>query len=217
MAWTEAFFQVRRGYPNEATKDQLRSLERTLHLTIKDLGSLRATVQHFLTEIRDDESRFLDVVDFFLATKVASTDQVRQLSDILEQGGSVWRIGIDREADRLELQERVNETLQAVVAAATSVAGNPSTHLNKAWSAAFGRAPHAAAAYDEAVKALEAAFQPVVSPESQKATLGTILKDIENKPEKFATRLEGKGDAPDGVLAVRGSLNVIWQTAVRHG
>ena len=217
MAWTEAFFQVSNDRFNAQTKDRLHSVERTLRLTIKDGGSLRSTVQHFLTEIRDDESRFLDVIDFLLSKRVAAADQLRGLVDILEQGGSIWRIGFDREANRQELQERVDETMQAVVAAVTSVAGNPSTHLSKAWSEAFGRDPNAGAAYDEAVKSLEAAFQPVVSPKNPTATLGTILKDIENKPEKFATRLEGKGDAPDGVLAVHGSLNVIWQTAVRHG
>ena len=216
-AWMEAFFHVGSDWSNEQTKDRLRAIERAMHMTIKDGGSLGSTVQHFLTELADDGSRFLDVIDFVLATEVASPDPARILGNILEQGGSVWRVGFDREANRPELQERVDETMQAVVAVATSVAGNPSIHLSRAWSEAFGRAPNAASAYDEAVKALEAAFQPIVSPKNPKATLGTILKEIESKPEKFATRLDGKAGAPDGVLAVRGSLNVIWQTAVRHG
>lgn len=217
--WVRSFFPKAWEFQGDydATRALLMDIEVALQISIGREGGHEPDVARaFVNALPENERVFLDLIDFLL-TRRPGTDKIQRLERVLDEGGSLWTTALAPDRSRWELQERVDETTQAVVAAATSAPDNPSAHLSMAWSGAFGRKPSAASAYDEAVKALEAAFQPIVSPKHATATLGTMIRDIDSKPEKFATSLEGKGSGSDGVLAVRASLNVIWQTAVRHG
>lgn len=49
-------------------------------------------------------------------------------------------------------------------------------HLSKAWNCAFGRIPDYSQAYSEAIKAVEAATTPVLSPKDADATLSKMHK-----------------------------------------
>ena len=80
-----------------------------------------------------------------------------------------------------------------------------------------GRNPDASGAYREAVRAVEAAYAPIVSPKNERATLGTIIADIRNKPSKFSVRL--KADEADGnVDRLVSTLELLWKSEFdRHG
>lgn len=179
-------------------------------------GDMRAIVQAFVRDLAGDEDAFLNVVDFLLS-RLKDRDEIQRLTRVLDEAGSVWTPGLSGDHRYWELQERVEDALQATYTSAASARDNASTHLSRAWSEAFRRDPNASAAYDEAVKALEAAFQPIVLPSDATATLGKVVSAVNDKPVKFATALDGKGDGPEGVLAVVSSLNLIWRTQVRHG
>ena len=93
----------------------------------------------------------------------------------------------------------------------------PAQHLRDAWEKAWGRNPDASGAYREAVRAVEAAYAPIVSPKNERATLGTIIADIRNKPSKFRVRLQAD-DSEENVDRLVGMLQMLWKSQLdRHG
>ncbi len=65
------------------------------------------------------------------------------------------------------------------VAVDAAISGNSSGRLlGEAWAAAYGRVPDPEEAYEKAVKAVEEAAAPVVSPKNSLTTLGTIIRDM---------------------------------------
>jgi len=208
------------GYRTQGDSDAAERLLRAIELNVRvsvphTAGMPEDWVREFVQQLGDDETTLLNVVDYLLSKSPRVWAARELLADTLEEGGSLW---VPKMVDdRWELQERVGAEMESVLSKAVAPGDNASTHLAKAWSECFGRSPNAGAAYDDAVKSLEAAFQPIVSPKDMKATLGTIIRDIEQKPEKFGSSLEGKASGPEGVSAVSAMLKVIWQTQVRHG
>ena len=67
------------------------------------------------------------------------------------------------------------------------------------------------------MRAVEAAYAPLVSPKNESATRGTIIADINNKPSKFPVRLQA--DTPDAnVDRILGMLRMLWKSQLdRHG
>ncbi len=62
-------------------------------------------------------------------------------------------------------------------------AGRAGVRLAKAWEELYGVVPNASEAYRLAILAVEDAAVPVVSPKSANATLGTVLKQIEDQKD----------------------------------
>ena len=93
----------------------------------------------------------------------------------------------------------------------------PADYLKGAWHKAWGRDPDPSGAYREAVRAVEAAYAPIVSPKNELATLGTIIRDIRNKPSKFSVRLQA--DEPEqNVGRLLSTLELLWKSQLdRHG
>ena len=65
----------------------------------------------------------------------------------------------------------------------------------------------------EAVAAIEVAAKPVVSPNNQKVTLGTLIRDMKAKPSKWDTDSEADADV-DKVIAI---MDMVWTGHYRHG
>ncbi len=89
--------------------------------------------------------------------------------------------------------------------------------LEVAWSATYGRNPDPGKAFREAVRAVEAAARPVVSPKNSSATLGTIIKNLANAPNKWDLWLAPPPpfDKMDAVLKM---LGLLWKSQFdRHG
>ena len=82
--------------------------------------------------------------------------------------------------------------------------------LQRALERISARNPDPDGAYDLAVKAVEAAAHPVVSPGNDRATLGTMIGDLRAKPAKWRFEL---GDI-DLVIAMSKRL---WRSHIRHG
>lgn len=98
---------------------------------------------------------------------------VGRLELLLKSSGSKWSVGI-RTGAKLGLVQRVPEGVQTSVDGTISSSGHAGIRLAEAWSAAFGIAPDPSRAYALAVKAVEDAAIPVVSPNDTTATLGKI-------------------------------------------
>ena len=84
-------------------------------------------------------------------------------------------------------------------------------YLRSAWHHVYGRNPNPSTAYRDAVRAVEAAARPVVTPTDDLATLGKMIYDLGVKPEKWGTVI---GD----VSTVRKMMETIWKSQLdRHG
>ncbi|MCU1437884.1 MAG: hypothetical protein JWP66_971, partial [Naasia sp.] len=130
---------------------------------------------------------------------------------MLEIGNSAYAVNPHGDA----LQMRVEPSVQQqVVDAVANAVGSAGDHLASAWNHSYGRKHDAPKAYSEAIKAIEAAAAPIVSPKNAKATLGTMIADVRQKPGKWLLEVA----VPDGMTTVADMMDLIWkgQTS-RHG
>jgi hypothetical protein len=112
-----------------------------------------------------------------------------------------------------QLQKRLPEEAAAVGEQAMAAKDRAAEHLRAAWSKAYGRDPDANGAYEHAVKAVEAAGKPIVSPKNKATTLGTMIADMRNKPAKWTTSV----DHNEGVQKIIGMMELLWRGHYRHG
>lgn len=144
---------------------------------------------------------------------------IRRLEWLLSQGRSGWRAEIEPPG----LVERVSPEERAEYDSAKKPDDIAAAHLRAAWQAAWGVDHDGQKAFDEAVKALEAAFRPVAAPKDPGATLGKIARYLDDKPDKWRARLadarppssSGKGDDA-GAQALADLLHAIIAANRRH-
>lgn len=131
---------------------------------------------------------------------------------MLRSGASVYEV---RETDGGRyLARRVSDeetSLANEVMRSGTVAGS---HIADSWRQAYGRQADPGQAYGEAVKAVEAAAQPVVSPKNKSTTLGTLIRDLKDGAANFEVRLDGDGQ----VDRLGAMMELLWKGQVdRHG
>jgi hypothetical protein len=182
-----------------------RSLDRRLPRDVEGLADL----------VSSYPSVTLDLLDFLLSRyKVTHTPppDVVTLYGYLDEARSVWTVGEGADG-HFELQKRQGDELTDTMAEAMSVSDRASEHVRVAWSKAFGREADTDGACIEATKAIEVVGKPVVSPDNGRTTLGTMIRDMRSKPEKWTTDSEADND----VLHVVGMMEMVWQGHYRHG
>jgi hypothetical protein len=118
-----------------------------------------------------DRALAVKVIDYALADPWMGCDAqgmssaVSELDRALRQAGANYTVvQPDSNRSAYALEKRISSSTAATMTAATVTAGNASDHLTKARKAAFGQQPDPSKAYWEAVKAVEAAAIPVVTP-----------------------------------------------------
>lgn len=161
----------------------------------------------------------LDVLDAVVWTSALSREgwQLRdRLELLLHVHGSAWTIGEDA-ADHPCLERRVDETVSTAAKSEMEQAGNASIHLRRAWHRVYGRNPDPGGAYKEAVRAVEAAAKPMITPKDPVATLGKMILAMDAKPEKWIAVLDGHGRG-SGVRHVIEMCRALWTSQLdRHG
>jgi hypothetical protein len=173
--------------------------ERRLHIVIPRRGGVAATVNDLYTRLgRDDELLFraleLAIENMDLGYAWQQHDEATaDLNRTLTESGTDWEVAVDR----IDIDERRYQIVRhlerrspasatdaiASLADSTKRAGE---HLSRARSSAYGRDPQPDRAYAEAVKAVEAASIPVVIPNADRPTLGKVIGELRNAPEKWA-------------------------------
>lgn len=203
------------GSPPKTTyyTETMREMERKLRTTF-DWKSDGGTVSSVMDKAVKQPEVFLGVVDFVLHRCDRATDSARieRLEAMLLQGGSAWRVS---DEGRPRLVRRVDATYEATARKAMEH-GKAGRLLNAAWTAAYGREPQASYAYQQAVRAVEAAAQPVVLPQNDKATLGQIIPAIKDKPDKWMMPI----DPPDviSMVVIAEMMQLLWRGQHdRHG
>lgn len=108
------------------------------------------------------------------------------------------------------LTHRELAAAKAAIADVVTLNARSGQHLESAWKNLATRNPNPNSSYDQAVKAVEAAAQSIISPRNVKATLGTINRDLKAKPSKWAFVL---GD----ISLVIDMSERLWSKHIRHG
>lgn len=192
--------------------DRLRLMQVALRMSAplswQDGG--HSALRSLVERMGEDRELALDVLDFLVQT-AAAADYADNLNAMLVLGGSEWEVAaVD---DRRQLARRSVGPVRESIDAVRTDSQRAHHHLVQAWSQLNGRRPDPSAVYREAVKAVEAVARPIVSPHNPRATLGTVIRDIRAKPEKWGVVLEGAS-----ALDVANMADLIWKgQADRHG
>jgi hypothetical protein len=110
-------------------------------------------------------------------------------------GQSAYRL----DEDQRRLLRRVDPTTEEAFRITVSGSGEePAKHFRNAWREAYGLEPDPTAGYREAVRGVEAAACPVVLPNNDKATLGTVIAHLRQAPHKWLG-----GGKPPGIRIKR--------------
>jgi hypothetical protein len=205
--------RIRESYVNRGL---IQAIERYLQTNFPFDENDRDYLEGFLGYVAASETQCLDVLEAIVATAQNKPYVIEAVNKILIESDSKW---IARDfGDRAGLEERVDETTEeAFNVISTSPDNVSSGFLKTAWSAAFGRSPNASEAYGNAIKAVEASAWPIILPNNQRATLGNIIREIKNNPEKWTTHIEEKRSniALEGLMLL---MQTIWDGQTdRHG
>ena len=149
----------------------------------------------------------LDITDYLLHEE-HSNHRRTELYNILDLAGSVWRVGDPGDHLERRVPMELTQTYQAAITADDLI----SEHLTSAWQAAWGRNPNASEAYQEAVKAIEAALIPIVAPKHPKPTLGTVITVLQAKPGKWRSRFGSEMM----IESLTSFTNELWKGHSRH-
>lgn len=134
------------------------------------------------------------------------------LEGLLARGNSAYRVRTDGRGLEFRISAEAIRQFETTVKDANSSAAD---HLINAWNGAYALSPDPAKSVSEAVKAIEAAYEHLVSPRNERQTLGTMIRDIRAAPQKWTFVLNDHADA-DGVAMVVAMMNQVWKNQQRH-
>ena len=226
----EEFFVLREGVPDGLRNSLLGvfddyfirggfiDLQRTEHLARLTGRALPQYPGELRALVWNDQELLLDAIDHLLQYPGGDPTESRHLLErvvsYLSDARSVFDV-VQLDGWKCELVWRQPPELTEIVAKVTSDRSRASDHLRRAWSHAFARRPDPSAACIEAAKAVEAAARATIEPNNPRATLGTMLKVVEAKPEKWTTVFESS-DA-GSLETVISMMQMMWKGHLRHG
>lgn len=154
------------------TEDQqrLNRAERRLRIELP-MDSFDARLNVLIEKALSDDDVFLDLLDFLLSdldTNPYGSDVsfADELAGYLDDAASAWRV-VHRDG-RFCLERVTSPESMAAVDLATSEGDRAGQLLANSWNAVYGRDPNASLAYRDAVRAVEAAARPIITPADAK-------------------------------------------------
>jgi hypothetical protein len=201
----------------------LMTIERALRSPLDWSGGTRSAMATIQTRSRDPKF-YIDLIDSILH-EIPMPDEAARLDQILVSGGSVWKVVLlDSPAFQYGLERRVDEAVAEAARHVIAESGKAGKHLGLAWRAAYGVNPNPTEAYWESVRAVEAAGKPIVSPNSDITTLGTMIRDMAAAPTKWRMTMHPKVDpkqpkaAVDPIETLIAMMRLLWKSHTdRHG
>ncbi|HMS48710.1 hypothetical protein [Candidatus Neomicrothrix sp.] len=155
----------------------------------------------------------LQVADYLLAHD--SSAAANSLDAVLERGKSAWAVGT--RSGRPGLVRRVPLGVQIAADSIMARAGRAGVRLADAWGQLYGLASNASEAYRLAILAVEDAVIPIVSPTNRGATLGTVLRQLEDQGDWTLSLEREHSKAPTGEVVVS-MMRMLWHGQHdRHG
>ena len=155
----------------------------------------------------------LQIADYLLA-RGGHADS-GQLNTVLERSRSAWEVGT--RAGLPGLTRRVPRGVQVAADSVMARSGRAGVRLAKAWEQLYGVDPNPSEAYRLAILAVEDAAVPVVSPDNERATLGTVLKQIEDQRD-WKLPMDREHDNASSGVVLTGMMRLLWHGQHdRHG
>jgi hypothetical protein len=207
VGWIEPFFLWRGG----VDYDGLLLFERKVRIRL-DGEEGYDKWRTVMSLVRTKHELFLNLVDFQLSrTKREGADELER---VLYEGGSAWRVA--ERGGQWQLERRVAPEVVEDAEEAMRPGDRAAQHLRVAWVRTYGRDPDPSTAYREAVRAVEAAAKPILSPNDDTATLGKMITNVRDAPQNFRLSLRPPSyEATNGLLAM---LQLLWKAQYdRHG
>ena len=164
-------------------------------------------------QLLERKSDGLQVVDYILAH--SSKAKEGALDELLSRSNSVWTVGT--RSGRPGLVRRVPSGVQLGADTVMERAGRAGVRLASAWEHLYSLHANASEAYRLAILAVEDASIPVVSPSNKRATLGTVLRQLENQDNWMLpmSREDPRSPSHDVLL---GMIRMLWHGQHdRHG
>lgn len=201
-----------------ADTDTIHAIERYLQIQLPEDDEDEFELQNGLLYYARDETKCLDVLEATLATcHPANIPQMLLIiNTIFIESGSKWIAKLQDE--KIVLEERVNETtIEAFESTVNSSNNESGNFLKKSWGFAFNKSPNASEAYSCAIKSIEAAAWPVITPNNNKATLGHIIGEIKANPNKWHSSITEKETGISSSMLVQ-AMQLVWEGQTdRHG
>ena len=151
------------------------------------LGSMYNPADALIQRCLMDQDPFLDVINFTLRICAAQglSASAGRLRLTLALAGSAWTVHSDDGA----LEQRVDPTYAAAaetaVEAGTTLGNSAGAQLAATWRAAYGRHPDPRTALAQAIKAVESAATPVLTPNGRQATLGRLIGALDRDTARW--------------------------------
>jgi hypothetical protein len=190
----------------------LREVERTCRISV---GYVGGDISNGVAELRRSfelEGRALQLADYLLSRERSLNPGLDRL---LRESGSAWTVGM--RAGRPGLVRRVPEGVERAFEGVTHGSSRAGARLAEAWSAAFGVSPDPSRAYALAVKAVEDAAIPVVTPRDRDATLGKVVQVMQDQG-KWAIPMTREHPRVSSTDVLLGMIRVLWAgQSDRHG
>jgi hypothetical protein len=224
--WVRTAITARRRYGNQyaswADMLDVELLERmcqTLRIAVPNLrspyisdGVGRDQLKEAITTLRKHHAP-LQIADYLLAH--GGRAKADDLSSLLQLSKSAYVVG--HRTGRPGLTRRVPQGVQVAADAVMTRGGQAGIRLAKAWEELYGITPNASEAYRLAILAVEDAAIPVASPQNSRATLGTVLSQLEDQGDwKLPMgREHNRASSPSVVIAM---MRMLWHGQHdRHG
>ncbi|TCL72515.1 hypothetical protein EDF23_11352 [Curtobacterium sp. PhB128] len=165
---------------------------------------------------RGDDNLTWSVTDFVVARagELGYSHWLDDLEGILEQSGSAWRIGTRSGAAGVE--RRVASGVGEAANVVMGRTGSAGELLSAAWQATFGIHPDPEKAYSKAIKAVEEAAKPRVSPKDSVATLGKMVSAMRDQKD-WALPLQDDETNPSSDTVVKMMRSLHSGQQQRHG
>jgi hypothetical protein len=190
-----------------------------LRIPLPDVRSQTKSVDGANTKVRiamaaltkhDDP---LQVADYLLAHSARANPE--EINALLGRSKSAWEVGT--RAGKPGLVRRVPLGVQVAATSVMASAGRAGTRLARAWEELYGLQQNASDAYRLAILAVEDVTVPVVSPVNKSATLGTVLRQIEDQGNWQLPMDREHDDAPSSAV-LAGMMRLLWHGQHdRHG
>ncbi|HEY6310538.1 MAG TPA: hypothetical protein VIY52_06975 [Streptosporangiaceae bacterium] len=166
---------------------------------VKGLETLREALY-------SNDDAFLTAVDLYLSRN-PDVDSIKAVQIILEDSSSKWRIG--QINSRTGLVERVDETVQRAADELIRKGERPGKLLAEAWQHAFAMQRNPSSAYRCAVRAVEVAAAPVLTPRDPQPSLGKMITAFRDGMRKwrFAFTVDSAVDPKSVLLQM---MQLLW-------
>lgn len=160
-----------------------------------------------------DHPHSLQVADYLLAHDGHAAPET--LEELLRRGKSAWTVAT--RSGRPGLVRRVPLGVQVAADSVMARAGRAGLRLANAWEQLYGLTANASEAYRLAILAVEDAAIPIVSPTNASATLGTVLRQLEDQGDWILPMEREHSEAPTGDVVVS-MMRMLWHGQHdRHG